>query len=88
MTLLTLAEAARRIRCSRSHISRILAGRLDMPVLVSVHIGRRRFIREVALDEWLLEMEDRELEAQRVKGYAIAALDRCRERESHGQPCV
>lgn len=78
MTLLTLSEAARRIRCSRSHLQRILAGRMDTPALCSLRIGKRRFIREQALEEWLLGLEDRALEAQRVMGAVNIALSHLR----------
>jgi excisionase family DNA binding protein len=80
MTLLTLTEVARRIRCSRSHLYRILAGRMDMPALCSLRIGRRRFIRADALEDWLLCLEDRNLEAEKIMGVVNIALANLRGR--------
>jgi hypothetical protein len=67
--LLTLAEAARDLRCSRTHLHRILSGSVaDLPPLPAFHIGRRAFIRRRMLQEWIASLEARELEARYAGG--------------------
>lgn len=53
-TLLTLNEAADRLRVSRRHLSAVMASGDGPPV---VPIGRRRLIRAGALQAWLAERE-------------------------------
>jgi hypothetical protein len=80
MTLLTITEAGQRIRCFKSHVHRMLAGRIGIPALCSVRIGKRRFIRAQALEDWLLRLEDRNLEAERIMRVVNIALSHLRER--------
>lgn len=52
--MLTIPEAARELRSSRSHLYRILAGRFPtLPPLPTIRLGRRILIRKDALLEWL-----------------------------------
>jgi excisionase family DNA binding protein len=56
--LLTIPEAADFLRCSRSHISNALNGKLtSTPRLPCVRIGRRVLFRRDALEAWVQEVE-------------------------------
>jgi excisionase family DNA binding protein len=56
--ILNLAEAARFVRCSRSHLSNVVNGKVrDFPPLPSVRIGRRVLFRQESLEEWLRQIE-------------------------------
>ncbi len=52
--LLTLEEAADRLRVSRRHLATIMASGDGPPV---VGLGRRRLIRAAALAEWVARRE-------------------------------
>lgn len=63
--LLTLAEAAKRLRCSESYLRKIIADKLpDMPPLPVLHIGSKTRICEATLCDWLLQLERKGKEAQ------------------------
>ena len=56
--LLTLKETAVILRCSKSHVSHLVNGKIpNLPVLPKVQIGRRVLIRRQALQEWLASAE-------------------------------
>jgi excisionase family DNA binding protein len=56
--LLTIKEAAAILRCSRAHVSNLLAGRvLGLPRLPYIKLGRRKLIRRESLLRWLGETE-------------------------------
>ncbi len=67
--LLTVAEAARELRCSKAHVHNVIHGKVpDLPPLPVLHIGRRVLIRREALKAWMLSVETREIEAQKLTG--------------------
>jgi excisionase family DNA binding protein len=66
--VLTLSEAARELRCSKSHLYRILSGKITAPPLPVFHIGRKALIRTPALHQWIGSLEAREREASYVSG--------------------
>jgi excisionase family DNA binding protein len=67
--LLTVAEAARELRCSKAHVHNIIKGRVpDLPPLPILRIGRRVLIRHEGLKAWMLSVEAREIEAQKLTG--------------------
>jgi excisionase family DNA binding protein len=56
--MLTLTEAARELRCSRSHLYRIQAGTFPtLPPLPFIRLGRRQMVRREALLAWLRLLE-------------------------------
>lgn len=60
--MLTLAEVARFLRSSRSHLSNLVNGKLlGMPTLPTVRLGRRILVRRESLIEWIVECEAAEL---------------------------
>jgi len=62
--ILTLAEAASFLRCSKSHLSNILNGKVQgIPPLPTVRVGRRVVFRRESLEEWVQEVESAELVA-------------------------
>jgi excisionase family DNA binding protein len=74
---LTIAEAAHELRCSKTHLERVLAGKVEnVPPLPVLRIGRRVLIRAAALKEWALMLEAREDEAQRASGrFALTPVE-------------
>ena len=68
--VLTVPEVARELRCSEAHIHHIIGGKVpNLPPLPVLRIGRRRLIRYDALMRWLMELESREIEAQKLTGF-------------------
>ena len=66
---LTLAEVARELRCSKGHVHNIIHGKVEgLPPLPVLRIGRRIVIRVAALKDWMLSLEAREIEAQKLTG--------------------
>lgn len=58
--LLTITEAARKLRCSKTHVHNLIYGKVpDVPRLPVVRIGRRVLIRYEGLKAWMLAIEDR-----------------------------
>lgn len=52
--VLTIAEVARRIRCSKTHVQNAIHGRIPgMPRLTHLRFGRRKIIRREWLEQWL-----------------------------------
>jgi len=69
LTVLTIPEAARELRCSKTHLHNIIYGKVpDVPVLPVLHVGRRVLIRRDALKAWMLSLEARESEARKLTG--------------------
>jgi hypothetical protein len=67
--LLTIAEVARALRCSRTHLCNILAGKVrGLPPLPVLRLGRRLLIRYDALMLWVLSLDSREADGQRLSG--------------------
>lgn len=74
--MLTLAEAARELRCSRSHLYRIQAGRFPtLPPLPFIRLGRRPLIRREALLAWLRLLERIERQHQYAGGRFVRRID-------------
>ena len=52
--LLTLAEVARLLQCSKAHVSNAVAGRVrGCAPIPSVSLGRRKLVRRESLAEWI-----------------------------------
>jgi hypothetical protein len=52
--LLTLADVAELLHCSKAHIGNIVAGRVHgCPPIPSVSLGRRKLVRRKALQSWI-----------------------------------
>jgi len=52
--IMTLAEVARELRCSKAHVCNVINGKIHgTPPLPTVALGRRRLVRRASLDEWI-----------------------------------
>jgi excisionase family DNA binding protein len=52
--LLTLAQVARELRCSKGHVQNLIHGRVARTrPLPSIALGRRRLVRFTRLREWV-----------------------------------
>jgi|SRR5580692_1525795 hypothetical protein len=52
--LLTLADVAGLLHCSKAHICNIVSGRVrGCPPIPSVSLGRRKLVRREALQSWI-----------------------------------
>ncbi len=61
--ILTVAEVALELRCSKAHVYNVIAGKVEgIPALPAIAMGRRRLVRRSALEHW---MEANETAAQR-----------------------
>jgi excisionase family DNA binding protein len=58
LEVLTLAEAAQLLRCSKAHLCNVLNGKISgLPELPHISLGRRTLIRKIALERWLEGLE-------------------------------
>lgn len=57
-SILTLADVAKVLRCSKAHVSNIIRNKVQgLPPLPVVRIGRRVLIRDESLSEWMKALE-------------------------------
>lgn len=62
--VLTIGEAARQLRTSKSHVSNILNARVPgVPPIPHMKMGRR--VRKSSLERWMEEVETDRISAQR-----------------------
>jgi hypothetical protein len=53
-SVLTIKEIAVILRCSRTHVTNLLGGRVaGVKPLVHLSIGRRKIVRRQSFDQWL-----------------------------------
>lgn len=58
--LLTLAEVAELLHCSKAHVSNVVAGRVPgCSPIPAVRLGRRPLVRRATLFDWILQNEKR-----------------------------
>ena len=58
--ILTVIEVARELRCSKSHVSNLIRGKVPgVQPLPSVPLGRRRLVRKSSLHEWIRTNEQK-----------------------------
>lgn len=56
--LLTMAEVAKLLHCSKAHVCNAIAGRLaGCTRIPSVCLGRRKFVRRTSLAHWIEQNE-------------------------------
>jgi excisionase family DNA binding protein len=52
--ILTAAEVARYLHCSKAHVYNAINGKIDnVPPLPALMLGRRRLVRRAALESWI-----------------------------------
>ena len=60
-SILTLADVANVLRCSKAHVSNIINRKVShLPPLPVVRIGRRVLIRDESLMEWMKALEQKQ----------------------------
>ena len=53
-SVLTVAEVAAELRCSKAHVHHLIAGKVPgVTPLPSLWLGRRRLILRASLEEWI-----------------------------------
>ena len=56
--VLTIADAAKELRCSKAQLAKVLNGQLPgVPDLPHLRLGRRKLIRRKMLYQWMAEVE-------------------------------
>jgi excisionase family DNA binding protein len=56
--VLTCGELAKRLKCSKSHVSKLINGKVKgVPPLKTARIGRRPLVIEATLEQWLRDRE-------------------------------
>jgi hypothetical protein len=56
--VLTIADAAKELRCSKAHLAKVLNGQVPgLPDLPHLRLGRRKLIRRSMLYQWMAEVE-------------------------------
>ena len=54
LDVLTVAEVAEALRCSKAHVHNLIAGRVrGTNPLPAIHVGRRSLVRRESLFDWL-----------------------------------
>jgi hypothetical protein len=52
--ILTINDVATILRCSKTHVSHVLAGKVaGIPRLTHISMGRRKLVRREWLDQWM-----------------------------------
>ena len=56
--ILTVPEVARELRCSKSHVYKLIRGEVDgVTPLSAITLGTRRLVRRCSLERWKQENE-------------------------------
>jgi len=55
--ILTVAEVAIELRCSKAHVYNAISGKLGSVQLPAISMGRRKLVRRSSLDLWKRENE-------------------------------
>lgn len=56
--ILTVAEVAAELRCSKAHVHNAINGKLvGVSLLPAIHMGRRKLVRRSALERWKTQNE-------------------------------
>jgi excisionase family DNA binding protein len=57
--VLTVAEVAAALRCSKAHVHNLINGKVkNVLPLASVKVGRRRLVRRTSLENWIEASEE------------------------------
>jgi excisionase family DNA binding protein len=78
--ILTVAEVALELRCSRAHVYNAIAGKIDgVGVLPAICMGRRKLVRRLALERWIETNENARVDANTASSSAIDSVGRMKE---------
>lgn len=57
--ILTVAEVAARLRCSKTHVCKAINGQVKgLPRLPAIVMGRRKLVRRITFDRWICAVEE------------------------------
>lgn len=78
--ILTAAEVATELRCSKAHVYKAIAGKIDgVSSLPAISMGRRKLVRRSALEQWKKLNETGRQDATITSSSAIGAAGRMKE---------
>jgi excisionase family DNA binding protein len=78
--ILTVAEVAAELRCSKAHVYNTIAGRIEgVSSLPAISMGRRKLVRRTALEQWKERNETGCRDANIASSSAIGTVGRMKE---------
>jgi excisionase family DNA binding protein len=78
--ILTVAEVAIELRCSKAHVYNAIAGKIDgVGALPAICMGRRKLVRRLALEHWIETNENDGDGANMASSSAIDSVGRMKE---------
>jgi excisionase family DNA binding protein len=78
--ILTVAEVATELRCSKAHVYNAIAGKVDgVSPLPVISMGRRKLVRRAALEQWKKLNESIGGDATMASSSAIDTVGRMKE---------
>ena len=78
--ILTVAEVAIELRCSKAHVYNAIAGKIDgVAALPAISMGRRKLVRRLALEHWIEVNENAGDDANMASSSAIGSVGRMKE---------
>lgn len=78
--ILTAAEVASELRCSKAHVYNAMAGKIEgVSSLPAISMGRRKLVRRSALEQWKERNETGRRDATIASSSAIGAVGRMKE---------
>jgi hypothetical protein len=78
--ILTAAEVAAELRCSKAHVYNAIAGRVDgISPLPAICMGRRKLVRRSALEHWKAINETTSRDVNIASSSAIDTVRRVKE---------
>ncbi len=79
--ILTVAEVAIELRCSRAHVYNVIAGKVEgVRAMPAISMGRRKLVRRTALERWKEANEGVGDSANMASSSAIDAVGRMKEK--------
>jgi len=74
--VLTVAEVATRLRCSKAHVCNAINGKVrGVTPLPAISMGRRKLVRRSTLESWLSQNDPGATDAMIVPSQAIDAVN-------------
>lgn len=78
--ILTVAEVASELRCSKAHVYNAIAGKVEsVSPLPAISMGRRKLVRRSALEQWKQTNESGGSGANLTSSSAIDTVGRVKE---------
>jgi excisionase family DNA binding protein len=78
--ILTAAEVAAELRCSKAHVYNTIAGKVEgVSPLPAISMGRRKLVRRSALEEWKRTNESAGRDGNMPSSSAIDTVGRVKE---------